>query len=218
MNEFGITQLIFLRRLGMETERVNVLFESGNLGVRDLIRYKNSISSIDDFCNFVVNSQDWGDLENIDKIVESVEEKLFVHFYELIDQFGAIGDSNSYDVSSFEMGLDSNSYDVSSFEINPAFNPFVSPEDEDFDNISFEIDPAFNPFVSLEDEDSDESFFELDSDKEEFSQFLNNLGEDMDSVSFSIVEENPIFSGNKSDSDFIGIPLFLKEEFDSESD
>ncbi|MBQ6813655.1 MAG: hypothetical protein IJP12_03355 [Methanobrevibacter sp.] len=87
MNDFGQLQLIWIRRLARETARISTLVELGNLSVVDLVRYKKSISSIDSYCHFVINSQDWDDVGKIPEIIEDVEEKLFVHFYQLIEDF-----------------------------------------------------------------------------------------------------------------------------------
>lgn len=87
MNDFGLVQLIWIKRLVSETARINTLIECNRLSKKDLNRYKSVISSIDDFCAFVVNSQNWRDVKSIPKIVEEVEMVLFQHFYEQIDAF-----------------------------------------------------------------------------------------------------------------------------------
>lgn len=87
MNDFGQLQLIWIRRLARESGRIIALMESGNLSVVDLVRYKKSISAIDEYCRFVIEAQDWDDIKNLPAIVDEVEEKLFIHFYELIDHF-----------------------------------------------------------------------------------------------------------------------------------
>lgn len=87
MNDFGQLQLIWIRRLARESGRIIALMESGNLSVVDLVRYKKSISAIDEYCRFVIEAQDWDDIKNLPAIVDEVEEKLFLHFYELIDHF-----------------------------------------------------------------------------------------------------------------------------------
>ena len=87
MNDFGLVQLIWIKRLVSETARINTLIECNRLSKKDLNRYKSVISAIDDFCAFVVNSQNWRDVKNIPKIVEEVEMVLFRHFYEQIDAF-----------------------------------------------------------------------------------------------------------------------------------
>ena len=87
MNDFGLVQLIWIKRLVSETARINTLIECNRLSKKDLNRYKSVISAIDDFCAFVINSQNWRDVKNIPKIVEEVEMVLFQHFYEQIDAF-----------------------------------------------------------------------------------------------------------------------------------
>lgn len=87
MNDFGLVQLIWIKRLVSETTRINVLIECNRLSKKDLNRYKSVISAIDDFCAFVINSQNWRDVENISRIVDEVEMVLFQHFYEQIDAF-----------------------------------------------------------------------------------------------------------------------------------
>ena len=87
MNDFGLVQLIWIKRLVSETARINTLIECHRLSEDDLNRYKSVISAIDDFCAFVINSQNWRDVKNIPKIVEEVEMVLFQHFYEQIDAF-----------------------------------------------------------------------------------------------------------------------------------
>lgn len=87
MNDFGLVQLVWIKRLVSETSRINTLIECKKLSKRDLNRYKSVISSIDDFCAFVINSQNWNDIKNISSTVEEVEMVLFQHFYEQIDAF-----------------------------------------------------------------------------------------------------------------------------------
>ena len=87
MNDFGLVQLIWIKRLVSETARINTLIECNRLSKKDLNRYKSVISAIDDFCAFVINSQNWRDIRNIPKTVEEVEMVLFQHFYEQIDAF-----------------------------------------------------------------------------------------------------------------------------------
>ncbi len=87
MNDFGLVQLIWIKRLVSETARINTLIECNRLSERDLNRYKSVISAIDDFCAFVINSQNWRDVKNISSIVDEVEMVLFQHFYEQIDAF-----------------------------------------------------------------------------------------------------------------------------------
>ena len=50
MNDFGLVQLIWIKRLVSETSRINTLVECNRLSHADLNRYKSVISSIDDFC------------------------------------------------------------------------------------------------------------------------------------------------------------------------
>ena len=84
MNDFGLVQLIWIKRLVSETARINTLIECNRLSERDVNRYKSVISAIDDFCAFVINSQNWRDFKNISSIVDEVEMVLFQHFYEQI--------------------------------------------------------------------------------------------------------------------------------------
>ena len=111
MNDFGLVQLIWIKRLVSETARINTLIECNRLSERDLNRYKSVISAIDDFCAFVINSQSWSDVKNISSIVDEVEMVLFQHFYE---QIGAFEDE--------EVHLDLSGDD----EVNLRFeNPFI---------------------------------------------------------------------------------------------
>lgn len=111
MNDFGLVQLIWIKRLVSETARINTLIECNRLSKKDLNRYKSVISAIDDFCAFVINSQNWSDVKNISSIVEEVEMVLFQHFYE---QIGAFEDE--------EVHLDLSGDD----EVNLRFeNPFI---------------------------------------------------------------------------------------------
>ena len=118
MNDFGLVQLIWIKRLVSETSRINTLIECNSLSKMDLNRYKSVISAIDDFCAFVINSQNWSDVRNISKIVDEVEMVLFQHFYEQIDAF-----------ENEEVHLDFSHEDEN--EINLRFaNPFI--EDKSF--------------------------------------------------------------------------------------
>ena len=111
MNDFGLVQLIWIKRLVSETARLNTLIECNRLSKKDLNRYKSVISAIDDFCAFVINSQNWSDVRNISGIVDEVEMVLFQHFYE---QIGAFEDE--------EVHLDLSGDD----EVNLRFeNPFI---------------------------------------------------------------------------------------------
>ena len=119
MNDFGLVQLIWIKRLVSETARINTLIECNRLSKKDLNRYKSVISAIDDFCAFVINSQNWSDVRNISGIVDEVEMVLFQHFYE---QIGAFEDEGVH--------LDLSGDD----EVNLRFeNPFI--ENQRFDVI-----------------------------------------------------------------------------------
>ena len=126
MNDFGLVQLIWIKRLVSETARINTLIECNRLSERDVNRYKSVISAIDDFCAFVINSQNWRDVKNISSIVDEVEMVLFQHFYE---QIGAFEDE--------EVHLDLSGGD----EVNLRFeNPFIENQrfgvidDNDFES------------------------------------------------------------------------------------
>lgn len=129
MNDFGLVQLIWIKRLVSETARINTLIECNRLSKKDLNRYKSVISAIDDFCAFVINSQNWSDVKNISSIVDEVEMVLFQHFYE---QIGAFEDE--------EVHLDLSSGD----EVNLRFeNPFI--ENQRFGVIyENDLENAFN--------------------------------------------------------------------------
>lgn len=127
MNEFGQLQLIWIRRLARETGRITALMEAGNLSVVDLVKYKKSISSMDGFCRFVIESQDWDDVKRIPEIVEDVEEKLFLHFYEMIDRFD--GEGAHLDFSKEDEGKISLNFDDASLEDIV----FTIIDDEDID-------------------------------------------------------------------------------------
>ena len=114
MNDFGQLQLIWIRRLARETSRIETLMEVGNLSVIDLVRYKRSISAIDDYCRFVIDAQDWDNVGKIPEIIEEVEEKLFVHFFELIDHFD--GEKVHLDFSNEDNGEISLNFDDISLE------------------------------------------------------------------------------------------------------
>ena len=135
MNDFGLVQLIWIKRLVSETARINTLIECNRLSKKDLNRYKSVISAIDDFCAFVINSQNWRDVKNIPKIVEEVEMVLFQHFYEQIDAF-----------EDEEVHLDLSRDD----EVNLKFkNPLI--EDQRFDVIDDESYMDLNVIKGLED-------------------------------------------------------------------
>ena len=134
MNDFGLVQLIWIKRLVSETSRINTLIECNRLSRNDLNRYKSVISAIDDFCAFVVNSQNWEDVKNISKTLEEVEMVLFQHFYE---QIGAFEDE--------EVHLDLSRDD----KVNLRFaNPFI--EDKTFDVIDDESYMNINTLKGLE--------------------------------------------------------------------
>ena len=134
MNDFGLVQLIWIKRLVSETSRINTLIECNRLSRNDLNRYKSFISAIDDFCAFVVNSQNWEDVKNISKTLEEVEMVLFQHFYE---QIGAFEDE--------EVHLDLSRDD----KVNLRFaNPFI--EDKTFDVIDDESYMNINTLKGLE--------------------------------------------------------------------
>ena len=130
MNDFGLVQLIWIKRLVSETSRINTLIECNRLSEADLNRYKAVISAIDDFCAFVINSQNWRDIENISETVDEIEMVLFQHFYEQIDAF-----------EDEEVHLDFSHEDEN--EINLRFgNPFIEDksfaviDDEAYQNIN----------------------------------------------------------------------------------
>ena len=136
MNDFGLVQLIWIKRLVSETSRINTLIECNRLSRTDLNRYKSVISAIDDFCAFVINSQNWRDVKNISKTVDEVEMVLFQHFYEQIDAF-----------EDEEVHLDFSREDEN--EINLRFkNPFI--EDQSFEVIDDESYMDLNVIKGLE--------------------------------------------------------------------
>ena len=136
MNDFGLVQLIWIKRLVSETSRINTLIECNRLSRTDLNRYKSVISAIDDFCAFVINSQNWRDVKNISKTLDEVEMVLFQHFYEQIDAF-----------EDEEVHLDFSREDEN--EINLRFkNPFI--EDQSFEVIDDEAYMDLNVIKGLE--------------------------------------------------------------------
>ncbi len=191
MNDFGLVQLIWIKRLVSETARINTLIECNRLSERDLNRYKSVISAIDDFCAFVINSQNWRDVKNISSIVDEVEMVLFQHFYE---QIGAFEDE--------EVHLDLSGDD----EVNLRFeNPFIENQrfgvidDNDLervfdgsvlegeiveipDEIEFEINDE-NPLLELFDMKPGES--------REISvvDFINILTQNQEGLSFNLDPE-----------------------------
>ncbi|MCQ2961724.1 MAG: hypothetical protein MJ235_05240 [archaeon] len=191
MNDFGLVQLIWIKRLVSETARINTLIECNRLSERDLNRYKSVISAIDDFCAFVINSQNWRDVKNISSIVDEVEMVLFQHFYE---QIGAFEDE--------EVHLDLSVDD----EVNLRFeNPFIENQrfgvidDNDLekvfdgsvlegeiveipDEIEFEINDE-NPLLDL---------FEMkpgESREISVGDFINILTQNQEGLSFNLDSE-----------------------------
>ena len=191
MNDFGLVQLIWIKRLVSETARINTLIECNRLSERDVNRYKSVISAIDDFCAFVINSQNWRDFKNISSIVDEVEMVLFQHFYE---QIGAFEDE--------EVHLDLSGGD----EVNLRFeNPFIENQrfgvidDNDFEKVingpvlegdiveipnefEFEINDE-NPLLELFDMKPDES--------REISvvDFIQILTQNQEGLSFTLAPE-----------------------------
>ena len=191
MNDFGLVQLIWIKRLVSETARINTLIECNRLSKKDLNRYKSVISAIDDFCAFVINSQNWSDVRNISGIVDEVEMVLFQHFYE---QIGAFEDE--------EVHLDLSGDD----EVNLRFeNPFIENQrfgvidDNDFEKVingpvlegdiveipnefEFEINDE-NPLLELFDMKPDES--------REISvvDFIKILTQNQEGLSFTLAPE-----------------------------
>ncbi|MBE6512576.1 MAG: hypothetical protein E7Z75_05495 [Methanobrevibacter olleyae] len=191
MNDFGLVQLIWIKRLVSETARINTLIECNRLSERDVNRYKSVISAIDDFCAFVINSQNWRDVKNISSIVDEVEMVLFQHFYE---QIGAFEDE--------EVHLDLSGGD----ELNLRFeNPFIENQrfgvidDNDFEKVingpvlegdiveipnefEFEINDE-NPLLELFDMKPDES--------REISvvDFIKILTQNQEGLSFTLAPE-----------------------------
>lgn len=191
MNDFGLVQLIWIKRLVSETARINTLIECNRLSERDLNRYKSVISAIDDFYAFVINSQNWRDVKNISSIVDEVEMVLFQHFYE---QIGAFEDE--------EVHLDLSADD----EVNLRFeNPFIENQrfgvidDNDLekvfdgsvlegeiveipDEIEFEINDE-NPLLDL---------FEMkpgESREISVGDFINILTQNQEGLSFNLDPE-----------------------------
>ena len=197
MNDFGLVQLIWIKRLVSETSRINTLIECHCLSENDLNRYKSVISAIDDFCAFVIDSQNWRDVKNISKIVDEVEMVLFQHFYE---QIGAFEDE--------EVHLDLSRDD----EVNLRFkNPFI--KDQSFDVIDDESYMDLNTLEGLE-----ESFNSLNGigDLEEsFSEPVLE-GEFVDlpeHIEFEIDNANPIldlFDMKPGESREISVEDFIK--------
>ena len=191
MNDFGLVQLIWIKRLVSETARINTLIECNRLSERDLNRYKAVISAIDDFCAFVINSQNWSDVRNISGIVDEVEMVLFQHFYE---QIGAFEDE--------EVHLDLSGDD----EVNLRFeNPFI--ENQRFGVIDEnDLEKAFNGSVlegeiveipdGIEFEINDENplleLFDMkpgESREISVEDFINILTQNQEDLSFNLDPE-----------------------------
>lgn len=186
MNDFGLVQLIWIKRLVSETTRINVLIECNRLSKKDLNRYKSVISAIDDFCAFVINSQNWRDVENISRIVDEVEMVLFQHFYEQIDAF-----------EDEEVHLD-----LSGDGVNLNFeNPFI--EDQSFDVIDDEsymnigspvvegeiLELPDQIELEIDNEDSFLALFDMkpgESREISVEDFIKILSQNQDELSFNL--------------------------------
>lgn len=186
MNDFGLVQLIWIKRLVSETTRINVLIECNRLSKKDLNRYKSVISAIDDFCAFVINSQNWRDVENISRIVDEVEMVLFQHFYEQIDAF-----------EDEEVHLD-----LSGDGVNLNFeNPFIENQsfdvidDESYMNIGSPV--VEGEILELPDQieleiDNEDSFLALfdmkpgESREISVEDFIKILSQNQDELSFNL--------------------------------
>lgn len=220
MNDFGLVQLIWIKRLVSETARINTLIECNRLSKKDLNRYKSVISSIDDFCAFVINSQNWSDVKNISSIVDEVEMVLFQHFYE---QIGAFEDE--------EVHLDLSVDD----EVNLRFeNPFIENQrfgvidDNDLekvfdgsvlegeiveipDEIEFEINDE-NPLLDL---------FEMkpgESREISVGDFINILTQNQEGLSFNLDPEAfPDEADILSEDDEVSLEEFIAHLIDFSS-
>ena len=198
MNDFGLVQLIWIKRLVSETARINTLIECNRLSKKDLNRYKSVISAIDDFCAFVINSQNWRDVRNISSIVEEVEMVLFQHFYE---QIGAFEDE--------EVHLDLSGDD----EVNLRFeNPFI--ENQRFDVIDEnDLEKVFDGSV-LEGEIveiPDEIEFEINDENPLLELFDMKPGE---SREISVVDFINILTQNQEGLSFNLDPEAFPDEVD----
>ena len=198
MNDFGLVQLIWIKRLVSETARINTLIECNRLSERDVNRYKSVISAIDDFCAFVINSQNWSDVRNISGIVDEVEMVLFQHFYE---QIGAFEDE--------EVHLDLSGGD----EVNLRFeNPFI--ENQRFGVIDEnDLEKAFNGSV-LEGEIveiPDEIEFEINDENPLLELFDMKPGE---SREISVEDFINILTQNQEDLSFNLDPEAFPDEAD----
>jgi hypothetical protein len=207
MNDFGLVQLIWIKRLVSETTRINTLIECNRLSKRDLNRYKSVISAIDDFCAFVINSQNWRDVKNISSIVDEVEMVLFQHFYEHIDAF-----------EDEKVDLDLSSSD----EVNLRFeNPLLDDmtfsviDDETYSNIDMIENIGEEPFNGpiLEGtvfEAPEEIVFELDND-ESLEKIFNM--EDGDSMEISLEDFIKLISQNQDDLSFTLNPEVCGDDY-----
>ena len=201
MNDFGLVQLIWIKRLVSETARINTLIECNRLSKKDLNRYKSVISAIDDFCAFVINSQNWKDVKNISSIVDEVEMVLFQHFYE---QIGAFEDE--------EVHLDLSGDD----EVNLRFeNPFI--ENQRFDVIDEnDLEKVFNGPVLEGDivEIPDEIEFEI-GENAVLELFDMKPGE---SREISVEDFIRILTQNQEDLSFTLNPELFPDEADTLSE
>ena len=207
MNDFGLVQLIWIKRLVSETTRINTLIECNRLSKKDLNRYKSVISAIDDFCAFVINSQNWSDVKNISNIVDEVEMVLFQHFYEHIDAF-----------EDEKVDLDLSSSD----EVNLRFeNPLLDDmtfsviDDETYSNIDMIENIGEEPFNGpiLEGtvfEAPEEIVFELDND--ESLEKIFNMG-DGDSMEISLEDFIKLISQNQDDLSFTLNPEVCGDDY-----
>ena len=207
MNDFGLVQLIWIKRLVSETTRINTLIECNRLSKRDLNRYKSVISAIDDFCAFVINSQNWRDVKNISNIVDEVEMVSFQHFYEHIDAF-----------EDEKVDLDLSSSD----EVNLRFeNPLLDDmtfsviDDETYSNIDMIENIGEEPFNGpiLEGtvfEAPEEIVFELDND--ESLEKIFNMG-DGDSMEISLEDFIKLISQNQDDLSFTLNPEVCGDDY-----
>ncbi|WP_407462263.1 hypothetical protein [Methanobrevibacter sp.] len=207
MNDFGLVQLIWIKRLVSETTRINTLIECNRLSKKDLNRYKSVISAIDDFCAFVINSQNWRDIKNISSIVDEVEMVLFQHFYEQIDAF-----------EDEKVDLDlSNSDEVNLRFENPLLDDmtFSVIDDETYSNIDMIEDIGEEPFNGpiLEGnvfEVPEEIVFELDND-ESLEKIFNM--KDGDSMEISLEDFIKLISQNQDDLSFTLNPEVCGDDY-----
>ena len=187
-----MVQLIWIKRLVSETTRINTLIECNMLSRADLNRYRAVISAMDDFCAFVINSQNWNDSKNISRIVDEVEMVLFQHFYEQIDAF-----------EDEEVHLDFSLEDEN--EINLRFkNPFI--EDKSFGVIDEEL---YNNIGNLED------FFKGSMVEEQFSRptLEGDIIEFPKEIEFEISDEDSfldIFDMKPGESREISMEEFIR--------